>query len=659
MLILESNMVNYMIKLLFLPTCYGFLAFDCSNPNINYTLVNTREVEECIISTPEIVEEKVSIQLLQLNSIAYAKYVSCKVSMNRIISYCGMNSHVSMVHNGYASFIVPITNTECWNIHRDRRYILPNLSVVSNLKPNSTIEVSSVLSGKLFSDGKCEGGSYNDKYGSWESVIVQAIYKIQLTEGYTQYDRDTNYIHLPYGINCIYDRIDCVHPDIGMTTWDVFPTHECDDNRHLVLFDGFASKTTTQSLTGENMKVVTYMVTSSTRAFALSVTTRYDKCSMEVWRTEHPRLLILVVNQQWDKIKSNSIDISSLDLMAYVNAKLIMIQASVASNVESLYQTLDYRRCMAERKSLRNQLALASLSPQEFAYLYMGKPGYTSLPMGEVSYIIQCNPVEVKLRKTDKCYHELPISLNNQSFYMSPKTRLIQSQGTEVECNHLMLPKFLLGKNWYEIYNGARLSEVPTTLSANYEHGWKYTSIKDLASSGIYSQDDIDKLRRYIMAPNERTAITNTLSDVINGNIELSPDLKVTNLIGPQTLESLASKLSSKIWSMFTLFGHVSSGVIGIYMLARLIKLIVDTAVHGTILYNLYGWSICLIGGIWDSITHYLIYRKRHETKKGDTTMETESLEVSAKDYISEAPLKNIHINQQRVTYPNLERFMP
>lgn len=49
----------------------------------------------------------------------------------------------------------------------------------------------------------------------------------------------------------------------------------------------------------------------------------------------------------------------------------------------SLYETLVLQQCEIRKDILKTQLALATMDPVEFAYVYMQKPGYTGVVMGE------------------------------------------------------------------------------------------------------------------------------------------------------------------------------------------------------------------------------------------------------------------------------------
>ncbi|KAG5874313.1 hypothetical protein JTB14_019062 [Gonioctena quinquepunctata] len=71
--------------------------------------------------------------------------------------------------------------------------------------------------------------------------------------------------------------------------------------------------------------------------------------------------------------------------------------------------------------------------------------GHVERVLGEVSYMMRCVPRTVAICCTEECYNELPIVVNNESKFMAPVTRIIQ---TEVDCNRLMPPFVLIYDQW-------------------------------------------------------------------------------------------------------------------------------------------------------------------------------------------------------------------
>jgi len=129
-----------------------------------------------------------------------------------------------------------------------------------------------------------------------------------------------------------------------------------------------------------------------------------------------------------------------------------------------------------------------------------------------------------------------------------------------------------------------------------------------LATNGIYSQKDLKDLRNHIMFPAERLALLNTIARGIMGQTISINGGSISNLFDEATIEKIAATAWDKFWNKFLIFGNISAGFIGIYLLLRSCKLILDTVVHGYALHTVYGWSVYLIGALCDSLTHLLLH---------------------------------------------------
>lgn len=91
-------------------------------------------------------------------------------------------------------------------------------------------------------------------------------------------------------------------------------------------------------------------------------------------------------------------------------------------------------------------MTLAYISPNDFAYDFMKGPGYTGSFSGEVIYIISCQVKLVNIRPIEEtCYKELPVFIDNKPGFMMQKTHLITKIGTEISCDPLLSPFYLLG----------------------------------------------------------------------------------------------------------------------------------------------------------------------------------------------------------------------
>lgn len=186
----------------------------------------------------------------------------------------------------------------------------------------------------------------------------------------------------------------------------------------------------------------TFLVETQNIVFALKKIKKTFACEIPVILTEHPQLFILMDISFMNHFTIKNIIPQNTDLMAYVNTKFVYIENFLKTTLISLYSDLVKKQCDLERKILLQQLSLATYSLSEFAYSMGEGPGYTALRAGEIIYLLKCKPVDVEIARHTSCFNELPIKYNN-------KTHTLQTYGTEMDCNELLPPAFLLDGEWF------------------------------------------------------------------------------------------------------------------------------------------------------------------------------------------------------------------
>ncbi|XP_063979925.1 uncharacterized protein LOC135163949 [Diachasmimorpha longicaudata] len=249
--------------------------------------------------------------------------------------------------------------------------------------------------------------------------------------------------------------------------------------------------------------------------------------------------------------------------------------------------------------------------PDEFAYRYMKGPGYMAVVAGEVVHIIECIPKELKIRKTNECYNRLPIMQGNETAYLTPRTHIVVTQATQIPCNSPLLQYYRLGSTWFKMLPQPVETLPPAEIKPHGKITWKYHNPQHLATSGIDTESDLEKMRDRIMFPMENTAVLNKIAQRVSGNGTQYASPSMFNLFDENALEKLAENAWERTWGRFIKFGAISAGFIGIFMVIRICKLLVDTIIHGYTLHLVYGWSIHLLGAIWDSVTHLLLHLAR------------------------------------------------
>lgn len=83
------------------------------------------------------------------------------------------------------------------------------------------------------------------------------------------------------------------------------------------------------------------------KVFALTLQKRNILCGIEVWQTVHPRIVIILQNTQ--KLHPTMpILTQNVDLMNYVNSKLLYIEQTYKRDVNMLYTDTIHRRCLTK-----------------------------------------------------------------------------------------------------------------------------------------------------------------------------------------------------------------------------------------------------------------------------------------------------------------------
>ncbi|KAM0736910.1 hypothetical protein ACS0PU_000003 [Formica fusca] len=161
---------------------------------------------------------------------------------------------------------------------------------------------------------------------------------------------------------------------------------------------------------------------------------------------------------------------------------------------------------------------------------------------------------------------------------------------------------------WYRLMPKPVESMAPPMIHPLTKPTWKYVSPTSLATSGIYTNEDLDRLRDHIMFPMEKPSMLSTIARGAMGQEIPAGSLSLINLFDEKTLDQIAESAGMRLWKGFMTFGSASAGILAIFMIVRLAKLIVDTIIHGYALHSIYGWSLHLLGAIWTSVTNLLLY---------------------------------------------------
>lgn len=644
----------------------ALLGYDCGGTAANITTVSLLGTGECDIPTTTPNRTDVYVQLLQLTDYDSTVVYQCRVEIDRTIYYCGMHSHVSAVKNGRRVYLMDLSTETCKSAINTGSLSLNSFTHLTELSVNATNFRSVTLSGTLSTDGKCAGTQYADAYGTWDNVVVQGTVRVNLRTYNGIIKLKDDIISLRGHIQCPFSKGRCLTDENGSASWTIVPESTCDFKQYTSLYEGMATKITPSPTTPH--KSIMYTVTKGDKVFALMRKSEHHLCGYTLVQTEHPKLFIVETQRGRTTNSRTKLLAEDVDLLTYINTKFVYVEKHNQEQLENLYNDVLQQRCAIEQQVLKNALALASILPDMFAYAIMKSPGYIAVIGGEVAHIVKCVPVPVKIRHTERCYQELPVTYQNQSTFLRPKTRTLVKQGTIIElCNALLPQQYLIEGIWYQLLPKPSYVREPQALQPNQETRWKYVDAGSLATNGIYSQSDLENMRDHIMFPIEQPSILNTIARGATGQDVPIDKLDLMNVLSEQSFETFAESVTSKLWNSLLKFGSVSAAILGIIFIIRIIKLVIDSIVRGYALHTIYGWSLQLLGAVWGSITSLLLHlgkqRDQHDARKSDEASELREVTtlVNASAETSEGG-KEQNINQSkrvRFKFPTMSSSIP
>ncbi|XP_048511828.1 uncharacterized protein LOC125501065 [Athalia rosae] len=191
------------------------VAYDCGGGALNITTINLLEPQECHLKEQQPEVTKPYVQLLQLSNFKKTKAIQCRIEIDRTVYHCGMHSHTSITAHGRQAYIKEVSREACSRRHEyGIAEIAPN-KPLTNIPQNGTTRLEITLAGNVEPDGTCEGAFYDDLYGQWSNVVVQAIIKITLSSQEATINLEYNKITFENGLSCELQRKHCSDEEGG------------------------------------------------------------------------------------------------------------------------------------------------------------------------------------------------------------------------------------------------------------------------------------------------------------------------------------------------------------------------------------------------------------------------------------------------------------
>lgn len=606
----------------------GLIAYDCIDKTVNITSFSLVDVEPCKHDLNNITTEATYIQVVQTKKIFDVHVYQCKVILKRRIQHCGMHSHTSAYQESFRYIVREFSSEECRRLHETGSLKIHNEIYVHELPRNSTRSGEVVIVGQIVYS-TCYGGSYYDGIIHYKDALVTMEYEVNLYDYTAKLDISDGTIQFREGYDCFFEPGFCLDSKEGYATWDAKIDQQCTSSHYSLIYEGPANKTSNKGKNGEiEGQNALFSAYSKEQLFSIKVKERFSICGYPGYQSDHDQIFILETSPGAGIIKDSEINAKDLDLLTYFNSKITVVEHHLNNQLSLLYHKLINELCKVEKSLLETRLISARINPHEFASNLMKTSGYTAVIAGEVIYIIQCKPSYVALAPSPRCYQEIPVSKDEVPMYMSPVTHILQRHGTQIECTPLLSAKYKFGDEWYSMDGSIHQVTHPNKLSTETKTNWEYKYLPNLMKSGFYDQKMVQKMHNMIYESEDRRSSSVVLHRTISGYNADSQGFDFSHLINENVFESTITKYWHKILSMTTFVGQFTSSLVGFWLMGKLLKFVIDSMVHGRILFDIYGMSWKLVASFWDSLTNLLTHN--YHTKKQANFKKEEQQEILA-----------------------------
>lgn len=274
---------------------------------------------------------------------------------------------------------------------------------------------------------------------------------------------------------------------------DVFSSDSCDPNsQYSILFQGRASKVIEKL--SSNSTVTSYLINQPDYKFQLEIgTSKKTLCGRSLTVTEQPNLLIFEKTNETNFFVTMKDDYIDFDLLTFSNSKFSVLEIHIRGEITDLYNIIEYNKCLDRQKIISNMLTLAYQSPESFAYNLHQGPGYTAIIRGEVVNVIKCSAVSVIIRKSDKCYQDIPVRLGDTEYYFKPRSRILTKHSSVVDCSNILPIKFKFDKNWFIVKDGFIKMTEPNKVEIAGHKDWRYNKT-DLNALSPYTKEGAEQM---------------------------------------------------------------------------------------------------------------------------------------------------------------------
>ena len=616
--IVVKSLLIYLSIALAVPSCLTLEGYDCDRP-MGIRTYSARDVETCQNHDIEIKKITKPGQVLQKQTGRPIDILRCKVTTDFVLANCGAYGHVDGIFADFPLEIQKLSASDCRQLVRTLEYNFRGNPVQAN--QNTVTQQIVYLKGSANARGdSCTGGgefTYAG-YTLYDAVVpVSIVITLNQWQGYVDTSKGKVIVNKLF--SCTYSDGYCADDDYGTVVWDVENT-PCSLSQFVPLYTG--------PLTWFNASVARgIVIENKDRVAVLRPKEEIEICGLKLIATSLEDIFISDIQYHLPTKDPRS------DLFGYFETKLDYVfyknQELNSINLAWIAEAI----CKLERQAIKLKLNLIAQSvPGQHTTL--GEPGVAYVANGEVIYQLLCTRVNnIELRDTESCYQALPVRVPAESnpnstltgdLFLEPLSRVLLSASSEAVCSRITPFAFQHRTQWFIAHPERTAIIEPAPFPLEFKPPAPSSYVPLLPSDTIYSAKDVQELSRALQIPAVREATVMSVVRRMNG-LSSAESYDISKGFTTQSYDNIFQQYFDRVWGVFSSFGQAMSGVIGIWILVKLLGSITTTLFNCSAIYKTTGLSFKLLGAFFTTLTSFFIVsesQKRTSLSTTDTELE-------------------------------------
>lgn len=590
----------------------AIIAYDCRTEEINKTAISLVQLPDCTTNRMKPVHVSTQLVVSQTEKKRRIPISRCLVTASHLVYRCGSWLGADTPVDSYTQ-VIRVGRDDCERLIRDGSLILPG-TMNQLVQFQGTGKFShSYWSWGGFSGKSCDPGPTLSVNGrAWERAVRLTNLEVTYTTATAHLEVDTGKLILANGERCEYNTEHCDTADYGNIFWQRYIPTCTSDAPTVTVFKGLGELITTTDKTNRSLQFIHVSHGGYDFQIKLENSNKASVCGYPSRHTEHPDLFVTIMDSSSPPFPPvPELDADNVNLMSYINSKLVYAMRHTKEQVDSLFDLFHQQRCSMQNRITQNLQTLALLSPREFAYQYFGRPGFTAVARGEAIYAAQCKAVAVTPKPLDRgvCFNELVVTYNNQTWYMTPRTRIIISEGTIIPCSAEFSPIYLLGNKWIS-QNSLGLTEVPKpTVITTEDIEYEFETMANLASGGLYTPEVLREYQRILTSPMEEAVVVARMTDSLRGSSQLPSGYSFARGLTEDDFSFIGGKVGwmGTVWSWWSRVSVACAAVmLFIYVMNTVIS-VVNCCLHFKYIRREQGLKSAILAGLFSSIGNLIL----------------------------------------------------